>query len=712
MANQVSLGVLTRPGDEIVCDAGAHCMSFESGALAALWGVQARTIVARARAPRSRRGRGGDPPGATTSTRARASSRSRTRTTAAAAPSTRSTASASSARWPAGAASHLHLDGARLWNACAATGIAPAELRARGDDRVGLPLEGARRAGGLARRGPARPHRRGAPAPQAARRRHAPGRASSPRRGATRSSTTARGSPRITRTRAGSRTASPRSVARRSRSRSRRTSSSSPSPAGARPRSRRASRARACSRTRRARGPTCSASSRTSTSRAPTWTRRSSGSPAPSATGDAAAKRGAHGCVVASPPRAPRSRSRKAHGPRGRVRARRLRTLAGAEDDLRGGGAHRDVRRPGGRGERARARGIAAAPRRRPRARVDRDASSPRVRPSTRPCVRFAAEARDRRAAQPGGRGFPDEAAKAWRTLAADLDAYLGPRAPADAAPRARPRARHRRGGVGLRSAPLRRAAGRPHGARRPRARRASPPASPPPARSGSASSRARSRRDSAGRWSRRGFSSLFGMRTHPLDGRRRMHFGVDLAADAGRVVAAAANGLGRSRRLDGRLRPHGRGPPRGRAHDPLRPPLRAALRAGRRGRRRAAARARRPTGRRPARTCTSRSGGAARPSDPLAWLGIVPARPVIEAHEPGAEARGTREATSGTRRTASVRRRPRGRRRHRIRRRPRIVRRGSERPAIARGAPSDPHTLPRRARSAGDAADDRVVYQ
>src|SRR5574342_1054054 len=30
MANQISLGALTRPGDEIVCDAGAHCLSFES----------------------------------------------------------------------------------------------------------------------------------------------------------------------------------------------------------------------------------------------------------------------------------------------------------------------------------------------------------------------------------------------------------------------------------------------------------------------------------------------------------------------------------------------------------------------------------------------------------------------------------------------------------------------------------------------------------
>jgi threonine aldolase len=46
MANQVSLGTLTRPGDEIICDSGAHCISFESGALAALWGVQARTLPA------------------------------------------------------------------------------------------------------------------------------------------------------------------------------------------------------------------------------------------------------------------------------------------------------------------------------------------------------------------------------------------------------------------------------------------------------------------------------------------------------------------------------------------------------------------------------------------------------------------------------------------------------------------------------------------
>jgi murein DD-endopeptidase MepM/ murein hydrolase activator NlpD len=39
------------------------------------------------------------------------------------------------------------------------------------------------------------------------------------------------------------------------------------------------------------------------------------------------------------------------------------------------------------------------------------------------------------------------------------------------------------------------------------------------------------------------GLSSLFGMRNHPVEGKRRMHYGVDLAAAAGRVVSAAGAG-------------------------------------------------------------------------------------------------------------------------------------------------------------------------
>jgi threonine aldolase len=45
MANQVALGVLARGGDEVICEAGAHCFAFEGGALAALWGIQARTVT-------------------------------------------------------------------------------------------------------------------------------------------------------------------------------------------------------------------------------------------------------------------------------------------------------------------------------------------------------------------------------------------------------------------------------------------------------------------------------------------------------------------------------------------------------------------------------------------------------------------------------------------------------------------------------------------
>ncbi len=45
MANQIGLGLLARAGDEVICEAGAHCYAFEGGALAALWGAQARPIA-------------------------------------------------------------------------------------------------------------------------------------------------------------------------------------------------------------------------------------------------------------------------------------------------------------------------------------------------------------------------------------------------------------------------------------------------------------------------------------------------------------------------------------------------------------------------------------------------------------------------------------------------------------------------------------------
>ena len=44
MANQIALGAWTRPGDEIVVEAGAHVVNFEGGATGFLHGLQSRTV--------------------------------------------------------------------------------------------------------------------------------------------------------------------------------------------------------------------------------------------------------------------------------------------------------------------------------------------------------------------------------------------------------------------------------------------------------------------------------------------------------------------------------------------------------------------------------------------------------------------------------------------------------------------------------------------
>jgi len=129
MANQIALGTLTRPGDEIICDASAHCISFEGGALAALWGVQARTVAAA---------RGLlDPADVEAAIRPPADHYPRTRVVeienthnrggGAVYPLARVQALAALAK---ARGLDLYLDGARLWNACAASGVAPADYAA------------------------------------------------------------------------------------------------------------------------------------------------------------------------------------------------------------------------------------------------------------------------------------------------------------------------------------------------------------------------------------------------------------------------------------------------------------------------------------------------------------------------------------------------------------------------------------------------------
>jgi threonine aldolase len=131
MANQVSLGVLTRPGDEIVCDAGAHCISFEAGALSALWGVQARTIVASRGLLQPRdveaaiRPLGNDH---YPRTRVVEIENTHNRGGGAVYPLEQVRALGALAR---ARGLDLHMDGARLWNACAASGVAPADYAAQ-----------------------------------------------------------------------------------------------------------------------------------------------------------------------------------------------------------------------------------------------------------------------------------------------------------------------------------------------------------------------------------------------------------------------------------------------------------------------------------------------------------------------------------------------------------------------------------------------------
>jgi len=156
--------------------------------------------------------------------------------------------------------------------------------------------------------------------------------------------------------------------------------------------------------------------------------------------------------------------------------------------------------------------------------------------------LRFAAEARDRRARTPGGMGFPAEAVRGWRALAEELDAYLGralPQTPLLEVVRARVTVEAEFDYDQRRYGPA------PAGlAALVRGRTVRLAARVDAARSlGLALFREAA--PARLRWplERAGISSPFGMRTHPLDGRRRLHAGVDLAGLPGGVVSAAARG-------------------------------------------------------------------------------------------------------------------------------------------------------------------------
>ena len=44
MANQLALGALCGPGDELICERGSHVVNYEGGAISALWGAQSTVL--------------------------------------------------------------------------------------------------------------------------------------------------------------------------------------------------------------------------------------------------------------------------------------------------------------------------------------------------------------------------------------------------------------------------------------------------------------------------------------------------------------------------------------------------------------------------------------------------------------------------------------------------------------------------------------------
>ncbi|RBY88897.1 low specificity L-threonine aldolase [Blastococcus sp. TBT05-19] len=123
MGNQIGMRLVCEPGQEILCDADAHVVTYEMGAAAAIFGISTRTVV-------SDRGRlDAD------ALVAQVRPRDDWHLTATAAIAVENTHNRGFGRvqplgeleklwdWSRGAGVAVHLDGARIWNASAASGV-------------------------------------------------------------------------------------------------------------------------------------------------------------------------------------------------------------------------------------------------------------------------------------------------------------------------------------------------------------------------------------------------------------------------------------------------------------------------------------------------------------------------------------------------------------------------------------------------------------
>ena len=138
MGNQLCLKALSSPGDEVICEQGAHFLHYEGGALAMLSGVQPRPLPGKLGVLSAEQIEEAIRPGIYYYPRTRIIALENTHNLAGGV----IFPLAEIRRIHEVAQRHnlkMHLDGARLWNACIASGIAPHEY-ARYFDSVSVCL--------------------------------------------------------------------------------------------------------------------------------------------------------------------------------------------------------------------------------------------------------------------------------------------------------------------------------------------------------------------------------------------------------------------------------------------------------------------------------------------------------------------------------------------------------------------------------------------
>jgi threonine aldolase len=138
MGNEIAIRLLTRPGQEVLAEERSHVVQFELAGMAALSGVMPRTVAAEEGLLTPEAVRGALPPRAYYRSEVGLVVVENTHNLAGGTVYTaeRMRAVVSACR---DAGLQVHLDGARLWNAAVALGVAPAEL-ARGADTVMVTL--------------------------------------------------------------------------------------------------------------------------------------------------------------------------------------------------------------------------------------------------------------------------------------------------------------------------------------------------------------------------------------------------------------------------------------------------------------------------------------------------------------------------------------------------------------------------------------------